>query len=509
VTGDGNEIKTAGRDDSAMLPAGTRILYGGDRLAVVPEEIAASFAAGDRILVADGEVLHVPRGEWERSAAAVEAAAAAFARMGSLPDAQITRFFDLFASAIADEGTWAAIARANDADLKRARARGRSTTRLVATEKMRRSMIDGLREWRDTPSQRGRVVETVEHDGWRVEQVVSSYGVVGFVFEGRPNVLADGTGVLRGGNTTVMRIGSDALGTAKAILERALRPALVEAGLPEGAVTLIDSASHAAGWAMFSQPKLGLAVARGSGRAVAQLGSIARQSGIPVSLHGTGGAWLVADESADPHRLRACIVHSLDRKVCNTLNVLCLPRGRAEELVPIALAALAERGENLGHGWRLHVVAGSEAWVPACLFSQTTRVLRAEGDHEEPIADLVPEETLAREWEWEGTPEVSLVVVPSLDAAIHLFNRYSPHFIASLVSEEHGTLERFFAAVDAPFVGDGFTRWVDGQYALRRPELGLSNWQGGRLFARGGILTGDGVFTLRLRMRQTDNNLHR
>jgi len=493
----------------AALPAGTRILYGGNRLAEIPEEIAARFREGDRLLVADGEVLHVPCDEWARAEAAVEEAAAAFEQMGSVSDAQITRFFDRFAAALADDATWGTIARTNEADVQRARARGRSTTRLVATEKMRRGMIDGLREWRDSPSQRGRVLEILEHDGWRVEQVVSSYGVVGFVFEGRPNVLADGTGVLRGGNTTVMRIGSDALGTARTILECALHPALREAGLPRGAVTLIDSPAHAVGWAMFSQPRLGLAVARGSGRAVAQLGSIARQSGIPVSLHGTGGAWLIADESADAERLRACIFHSLDRKVCNTLNVLCLPGARAAALVPLALDALAERGEILGHGWRLHVVAGSEAAVPPELFARSTRVLRADGEREEPVADLVPEAMLAREWEWEATPEVTLVVVPSLSAAIELFNRYSPRLVASLISEDREAHEQFFAAVDAPFVGDGFTRWVDGQYALGRPELGLSNWQGGRLFARGGILTGDGVYTIRLRMTQIDRDLHR
>ena len=66
-----------------------------------------------------------------------------------------------------------------------------------------------------------------------------------------------------------------------------------------------------------------------------------------------------------------------------------------------------------------------------------------------------------------------------VDAAVALCNRYSPRFVASLVSDDAAEHERFYAAVDAPFVGDGFTRWVDGQYALDTPELGLSNWQGG------------------------------
>ena len=68
-----------------------------------------------------------------------------------------------------------------------------------------------------------------------------------------------------------------------------------------------------------------------------------------------------------------------------------------------------------------------------------------------------------------------------------------------MISEDSAEHERFYQTVNTPFVGDGFTRWVDGQFALKRPELGLSNWQHGRLFGRGGILSGDSVYTLRTR----------
>ena len=169
----------------------------------------------------------------------------------------------------------------------------------------------------------------VEHEGWAVEARRAPLGVVGFVFEGRPNVFADATGVLRTGNTVVMRIGSDALATAEAILDHALAPALVDAGLPAGTVSLVRSPSRASGWALFADRRLSLAVARGSGAAVAQLGAVARQAGTPVSLHGTGGAWLVAAPDADADRFRAAVVNSLDRKVCNTLNVCCVPAARA------------------------------------------------------------------------------------------------------------------------------------------------------------------------------------
>jgi len=100
-------------------------------------------------------------------------------------------------------------------------------------------------------------------------------------------------------------------------------------------------------------------------------------------------------------------------------------------------------------------------------------------------------------------------VVDDLDQAISLFNRESPRFAASLIAEDGEVQRRFYERIDAPFVGDGFTRWVDGQYALGKPELGLSNWQAGRLFARGGVLSGDGIYTVRARMRQSDPALKR
>jgi glutamate-5-semialdehyde dehydrogenase len=104
---------------------------------------------------------------------------------------------------------------------------------------------------------------------------------------------------------------------------------------------------------------------------------------------------------------------------------------------------------------------------------------------------------LGREWEWEDTPELSFVVVDSLAQAAALINRYSPHFVASILSQREGALEELYASVDAPYVGNGFTRWVDGQWAWLRPELGLTNWERGRLLGRSGFLSGDDIYTVR------------
>jgi glutamate-5-semialdehyde dehydrogenase len=113
------------------------------------------------------------------------------------------------------------------------------------------------------------------------------------------------------------------------------------------------------------------------------------------------------------------------------------------------------------------------------------------------------------EWEWEESPEVTLTVVPDVTAAVALFNTQSPRLAASLISVDRDEHDHFFEVIDAPFVGNGFTRWVDGQYALERPELGLSNWQFGRLFGRGGILSGDSIYTIRTRAYQADPDLGR
>ncbi len=492
------------------LTAGMPIVYGGDQVTTVPEELAAAFSPGDHLVVVQtsGDLLHVPADVVSIANQAVTAAVDAFARMGTITDEAISDFFERFADHLADDAAFAPIAAANDADRAAAKTKGRSTTRLELSPAMRADMISGLRGWVSQPSGRGQSVDTVDHDGWSIHQVRAGLGVVGFVFEGRPNVFADACGVLRSGNTVVFRIGSDALGTAEAIVEHALTPALVGAGLPAGAASLVASPSRAAGHAMFSDDRLSLAVARGSGAAVAQLGAVARQAGVSVSLHGTGGAWMVASSNADADRFAAVIEHSLDRKVCNTLNTCCIVRSDLERLLPVFLAALDRAGANRSATAKLHVVDEQVDAIPPAWFDDA-HIVRAEGAVLEARTSTLGWDDLGTEWEWEDSPEVTLAIVDSIDHAVELFNAQAPRFVATLVSENSTEQDEFFAAVDAPFVGDGFTRWVDGQYAFNRPELGLSNWEFGRLFGRGGVLSGDSVYTLRSRVYQTDPQLKR
>ena len=111
------------------LTAGMVIPFGGDRFTVVPEDLAARFGPGDRLIVVDrtGDLLHVPSEARTIAGRAVGRAAEAFARMGQAADTAITGFFAAFASRLDDDGVWARIAEANAEDVAAAKARGRST----------------------------------------------------------------------------------------------------------------------------------------------------------------------------------------------------------------------------------------------------------------------------------------------------------------------------------------------------------------------------------------------
>lgn len=478
------------------LEAGQLVPFGGDRVAVVSADLASSFVAGDRLVVVQetGDLIRIPADVSSLVESAVSRARLAFTALASVTDDSLDLFYDEVAAALADDRVMAAVLQANQADVDDARSRGRSTTRLEFSDKMRRDMIEGVRLWRHIDVRRDASVSMVQHSTWTVEERRAPLGVVAFVFEGRPNVFADATGVLRSGNTVVFRIGSDALRTARALMDAVVSPSLVAAGLPEGAVVLVESAERSAGHALFSDRRVALAVARGSGEAVAQLGAVARQAGVPVSLHGTGGAWMVIAPDAESSVIESVVDASLDRKVCNTLNVACVMRDQPGHLTAL-LSGVRQAAARRSVRPIVHVRTGTS-------FEAIDL-----GDAEVVVHD--DDSFLAREYEWDDRPELAIRVVGSIAEAIDLCNVHSPWFVASLISGGDAAFEEFYRNVEAPFVGDGFTRWVDGQYALRRPELGLSNWQSGRLFGRGGILSGDGVFAVRYVARHTDPNQRR
>ena len=466
------------------------------QLVEIGSEIASAFRDGDRLIATTSAgILLVSKSETELVTSCITSSIEAFSALGDVTDGQIRSFYKGFARRLQDDEIFSQIRKANEQNVTDAQAKGRSTTRLVLSESMRRDMIDALLIWNELVIS-NTVRETLDHDGWSIESHVAPLGVVGFVFEGRPNVFADATGVLASRNVCVFRIGSDALETAQAIMDLAVTPSLHEAGLPPASVLLLPSKTHAAAWALFSDHRLSLAVARGSGSSVALLGEIARQHGIPASLHGTGGAWMIVSDVEDGERLTNVVQNSLDRKVCNTLNTVVLTTGSKHSLQSV-IDGVLRAAQNRNTFAIVHVDAGVASALVNCTVTQ------------ELVVKEIEHSDLGTEWEWENTPEISIVVVDNIDSAIELFNAHSPSFVMSIVSDNETEVDLVWRRSNAPFFGDGMTRWVDGQYALRKPELGLSNWQNGRTFARGGILSGDSIFTVRYRVRQTNSELKR
>jgi len=480
------------------------ILHRGRPIAI-PEDVRSRFVDGDQLFVADdGGVLHVPAPVSTEVAACVDRAKLAAVALNDVPDERIQRFFLRAADLLLSRDIRRRLMAINEEDVRRAKQLDRSTARLVLDEQMLQGMVESFRIWAVHPIQRDVTVESVDHEGWSVNRTLAPLGVVAFVFEGRPNVVVDACGVLVTGNTCVFRIGRDARRTAAEILSLVVVPALIESGLPIDSVVLIPLDDHASGWSLFSQTGVSLAVARGSGKAVQDLGSVARQSGVPVSLHGRGGAWFLVSESADHDRLLTTLKFSLDRKVCNTANVLTLPRKNSSEMFPLVVQAVKEAASARAAKGIIHLIAECSA---DGVFLSDSWLSNAKSQNVDIVAAQRHE--LSSEWEWENNPEITVCFVNELDEAFDLFNEFSPRLVASIISEDESDHHRGWQRLSCPFVGDGFSRWVDGQFAFRRPELGLSNWEGGTPLGRGAILSGSDIHSVRYRFRQRDPNLHR
>ena len=183
----------------SKLSVGQVIPFAGNRWTTVSSLLAESFVQGDRLVVVQetGQLLHISQAIFELADRAVTQAKLAFAAMSSVTPTVISDFYESFARNLEDSKIFKRIAAANQEDVERAKSAGRSTTRLLIDDKMRTEMIGSLRMWRDLRDTRDVLANSVEHPSWEVQERRAPLGVVGFVFEGRPNVFADATGVLR------------------------------------------------------------------------------------------------------------------------------------------------------------------------------------------------------------------------------------------------------------------------------------------------------------------------
>jgi glutamate-5-semialdehyde dehydrogenase len=234
-------------------------------------------------------------------------------------------------------------------------------------------MADQLEILAATPvPPRERIVRTLA-DGEQVLERRVPIGVVGAIFEARPNVPIDlGSQVLTARSAVVMRTGAAAIGTSACLVDRTVSPALSEAGISPDAVQLMRLPGHGVADALLTQPDLiPLVVVRGSGEVTRRLSELGARSGVQVLSHADGGGVLYVDVAADVSLAEKLIRDSLDRLgVCNRLNLLLVHDDLPAEVVTQLEESLTDLGiaisrppytHPLGYEWALD--SGSEATV--------------------------------------------------------------------------------------------------------------------------------------------------
>jgi len=269
-----------------------------------------------------------------------------------------------------------AILTANEADVKSAGEQGLSSgmiDRLRLDPARLQGMSEQLEVLAATPiPPRDRLIRTLP-DGSRVLERRVPVGVVGAIFEARPNVPIDlGSQVLIARSAVVMRTGAAAIGTSACLVDRAVKPALADLGLPPDAVQLMRLPSHGVADALVTQRDLiPLVVVRGSGPVTRRLSELGARAGVQVLSHADGGGVLYVDIAADLDAADTLIRESLDRLgVCNRLNLLLLHESLPDTEVQRLEKTLTDLGmaisraphqHPIGYEWALD--AGAEATV--------------------------------------------------------------------------------------------------------------------------------------------------
>ncbi len=243
-----------------------------------------------------------------------------------------------------------------------------------------------------------RAVRTLP-TGERVFQRRVPVGVIGGVFEARPNVTVDvASQVLKARSAAVLRTGSAALRSAQALVDLVIAPALEHHGVPAAAVQLVPTPGHTGAQALVGLPDLvPLVVVRGSGEVTRKLSALGAAAGTRVLAHADGGGVLYLDGSADEATAERLMHEGTDRLgVCNRLNLLLIDRPGYERLWPVAERALRARGiaptlpphgHSLGHEWALD--SGGEARVTVASVDGPVTAARLPGGETSGLAATV------------------------------------------------------------------------------------------------------------------------
>jgi glutamate-5-semialdehyde dehydrogenase len=353
-----------------------------------------------------------------------------------------------------------AILEANAKDMAAATQRGLAGAmldRLALDAKRIEGMAKGLEAIAGQPDPVGvEMARWQQPNGLDIARVRVPLGVIGIIYESRPNVTADaGALCLKAGNAAILRCGSESFHSSHAILN-ALQTGLSEAGLPEAAIQLVPTTDRAAVGMMLTMAEaIDVIVPRG-GRSLIE--RVQQESRVPILAHLDGLCHLYLDKAADPAKAREITLNAKMRRtgICGAAETLLVDRLIAESVLPGIVDDLAEAGCEL---------RGDEA---AMALDQRIKAATEE------------------DWTTEYLDAIlAIKLVDGLDEAIVHINGFGSHHTDSIVTEDQAAADRFLAEVDSAIVmHNASTQFADGGEFGMGAEIGIST---GRLHARGPV----------------------
>jgi glutamate-5-semialdehyde dehydrogenase len=371
------------------------------------------------------------------------------------------RALSLIAAAIRREAD--ALRAANQKDLEAARANGLAEAmldRLTLSDKAIATMAEGLEQIVALPDPIGEISNMkYRPSGIQVGQMRVPLGVIGIIYEARPNVTVDAAGLcIKSGNATILRGGSEAIHCNQA-LAKLVKEGLAGAGLPEDAVQIVETTDRAAVGELITMPQyVDVIVPRGGKGLIERL---MKESKVPMIKHLDGICHVYIDDKAD---LEKALTVSFNAKchrygTCNTMETLLVARGIAPRVLP----KLAE------------------------LYGSKDVELRADDDARKILAGY-PHLAVATEEDWSTEYLAAILAVKIVDdvgQAIDHINTYSSQHTDAIVTEDYSRAMRFLREVDsASVMVNASTRFADGfEYGLGA-EIGISN---DKLHARGPV----------------------
>lgn len=347
---------------------------------------------------------------------------------------------------------------ANKLDMDRGKEKGLSKAlldRLELTPARVSAMAKGLRELISLPDPVGDITGmTTRPNGLVVGRMKVPLGVIGIVYESRPNVTIDASGLcLKSGNAVILRGGSEAF-ESNALLGRIAAETLTEAGLPPECISIIPTADRSAVTSLVQQKGLvDLVIARGGGSMIHALSEVAL---VPMIEHGGGVCHVYIHEAADLKKAVDIAVNAKVNRpgVCNAAETILVDRSIANEVLPRLIKELRDQSVEV------RGCPETSAVVPDVL-------LATEDDWRTEYLDLI----------------ISIRVVSGFEEAVQHINEYSTHHSDAIITENYGAAKRFTAEIDSAAVYvNASTRFTDGNEFGLGAEIGISTQ---KLHARG------------------------